>query len=507
MRALLACLTLMSGLLGAPGLVRSETPVAPGGERRLALVIGNAAYQLTGNLANPVHDARAMSKMLRGLGFEVIEGTDLDRAGMQRVIGDFAKRMHGADMALFYYAGHGIQVNGENLLIPTDAEIETETDLALATVPLDVIQDQMADAPRIKLIVLDACRDNPFHSRLGQARGATRALSQPDGLAPVSLRGDVGGTLIAFATDPGAYALDGQGQRHSPFTQALLRHMPRPGLELHEMMIDIRAEVWHRTNQAQRPWSNSSLTGKVYLASPQAEHLARPAALAAPPGIGQVDDTANLAEIALWRAAERATSAAAYHAYLDTYPRGVFAGLAELRLGALLDPADPAEQALSSPRIASRVPNPKPAPVTGEQAEQALALARAEKVAVQRNLRRLGFPPGQADGVFGPRTRKAIRRWQSVAGTAATGFLDRAQLSRLSREAASARVASLSAPKRTARTTTRPRPATGTGKGTGLLDQALHEIELNFRASATGPAPDPDVERLLRRQRVDAHQR
>ena len=503
MRALLACLALTFAILLKPF---AALPAAPE-QRRLALVIGNADYRLAGSLANPVRDAQAMASMLRELGFDVIEGTDLDRAGMQSAIGEFAERLHGTDIALFYYAGHGIQVDGENLLIPTDADIVTETDLALATVPLEIIQRQMADAPRIKLVVLDACRDNPFRDRLRKGRGATRSLSTPDGLAPVSLRGDVGGTLIAFATDPGAYALDGKGQRHSPFTQALLRHMPKPGLELHEMMIDVRAEVWAATDQTQRPWSNSSLTGKVYLASNPEKVVAETSPSPHPPGTVETSQTAELAEVALWRAAERETSAAAYHAYLDAFPRGVFAGLAELRLGALLDPADPVELAVTKPSDTQPIPRPRPDHVPGESTELTLALAYPEKTTVQRNLQRLGFRPGRVDGIFGPRTRAAIRSWQNSTGLSATGFLDRPQLSRMAREASSARVASLSAPSRPVRTTTRRGRPVDPGPETGLLDRALHEIELNLQASVNGPRPNPKVERLLKQQRTDAHQR
>ena len=481
------------------------SPASAWAERRLALVIGNAKYRLAGDLANPASDASAMAKMLRGIGFEVIEGSDLDRAGMQAAIGDFGKRLTGADIALFYYAGHGIQVDGENLLIPTDAEIQTESDLALATVPLRVVQQQMADAPRVKLIILDACRDNPFHDQLKRLLPPTRALSTPDGLAAVNLRGDVGGTFIAFATDPGAYAQDGHGQPNSPFTQALLRHMPRPGIELHEMMIDVRGDVWRATGEAQRPWSNSSLTGKVFLGPRRAEGLTRARPHSRPPGTGSIGHTAELAEVALWRAAERSTSAAAYHAYLDAYPKGVFAGLAELRLGALLDPADPAEIAVSEPGSTNPIPMPRPNLTVETPEAQTLALARTEIVTIQRNLQRLGFRPGKADGIFGPRTRAAVRGWQKSSGIPSTGLPDRLQLAQMAREASSAQVASLVTPTRPARVRTRrghpEQPARG------LIDQALHEIELNFRASASGTPPDPAVERLLRHQRVDAYQR
>jgi uncharacterized caspase-like protein len=300
--------------------------------KRVALVIGNGEYVQVGSLDNPARDARAMGEVLRNVGFDVVQGIDLDRAGMQDALKVFSGKLNSAEVALFYYAGHGIQVEGENYLIPIDAQIENETDLAFATVPLGLIEEQMSKVPRVKLIMLDACRDNPFKMDLMRTLSPTRAVTLSDGLAPVSLAEDVGGTFIAFATDPGAYASDGLGRDHAPFTQALLDNMSRPGIEIHEMMIDVRAQVWEDTGNAQRPWSNSSLTGKFYFSEPLPKAPA-PTAPASSDALVAAVDQANL-DLAFWQSISDGGSEAEYQAYLNKFPNGVFAEIARARITA-----------------------------------------------------------------------------------------------------------------------------------------------------------------------------
>ncbi len=301
--------------------------------KRVALVIGNADYVQVGALDNPARDARAMGDVLRNVGFDVVQGIDLDRSGMQDALRVFAGKLESAEVALFYYAGHGIQVDGENYLIPIDAAIENETDLAFATVPLGLIEEQMSEVPRVKLIMLDACRDNPFKMDLMRSMSPNRSISVSDGLAPVSLADDVGGTFIAFATDPGAYASDGLGRDHAPFTQALLDNMSRPGMEIHEMMIDVRAQVWENTEQAQRPWSNSSLTGKFYFSEPKEEAPAPAVATPASDALVAAVEQADL-ELAFWQSISDGGSEAEYQAYLNKFPDGVFAEIARARITA-----------------------------------------------------------------------------------------------------------------------------------------------------------------------------
>lgn len=327
--------------------------------KRVALIIGNGDYEQVGSLDNPARDARSMGDVLRNVGFDVVQGIDLDRAGMQDALKTFTNKLHSAEVALFYYAGHGIQVDGENYLIPVDAQIENETDLAFATVPLGLIEEQMSKVPRVKLIMLDACRDNPFKMDLKRNLSPTRALSVSDGLAPVSLAEDVGGTFIAFATDPGAYASDGLGREHAPFTQALLDNMSRPGIEIHEMMIDVRAQVWEDTDHAQRPWSNSSLTGKFYFSDP----VEAPKAPVADPSSDELVaavDRADL-DLAFWQSISESGSEAEYQAYLNKFPDGVFAEIARARI-----------TAGAAAQIAQAIAPPGRAQSSGEQSAQLL---------------------------------------------------------------------------------------------------------------------------------------
>ena len=197
-------------------------------QRRIALVIGNGDYLHTTVLPNAPNDGRAMAEALRGLDFEVLEGIDVDRRGTEDLIRQFAQRLRGADVGLFYYAGHGLQVDGSNYIVPIDGALEDETDVAFEAVRLDVVLTQLERQPRTNLVFLDACRDNPLAARAGSTRSA--AVSR--GLA--RMNGSIG-TLIAYATEPDTVALDGDGP-HSPFTAALLQHIGTPGLEVRQML-------------------------------------------------------------------------------------------------------------------------------------------------------------------------------------------------------------------------------------------------------------------------------
>jgi hypothetical protein len=228
--------------------------------RRIALVIGNGSYANASNLPNPGNDARAIARSLREMGFEVSEGTDLDRPGMEKLLRAFLSASATARVSLLFYAGHGLQVGGKNYLVPVDAKIASATDFMFDTVELDKILAGLEDESRTNIIILDACRDNPLASRLAER---TRSSSVGSGLASVSALGT--GTLIAFAAAPGQVALDGSGP-HSPFTAALLKHIASPGVELRTMLTHVRSEVVRATQNKQVPWDHSSLLDAVYLA-------------------------------------------------------------------------------------------------------------------------------------------------------------------------------------------------------------------------------------------------
>ena len=229
-------------------------------EKRVALVIGNAAYKNVPGLANPRNDAGDMTSKLKDLRFEVVIGQDLDLMGMRQSIRDFIGKLEGADVALFFYAGHGLQVGGNNYMAPVDAQLASYDDLDFEVLPIDLVLSAMERNAKVNLVFLDACRDNPLASTLARSMG-TRSASVGRGLAKL----DTGvGSLIAFATQPGSVAFDGKG-RNSPFTTALLAHLGTPGQSLTDDLIEVRRAVLEATQGKQVPWDSSSLTGPVVL--------------------------------------------------------------------------------------------------------------------------------------------------------------------------------------------------------------------------------------------------
>jgi tetratricopeptide (TPR) repeat protein len=242
--------------------------VAPAG-LRLALVIGNGTYGHVRALPNPPNDARAIASSLRDIGFTVSEGIDLDRAAMQKMTRDFLREAVRAQVALVYYAGHGVQIDGRNFLVPVDVRLEPGHSITDGMIDMDTITAGLDDQVRTNILILDACRNNPMAEHVASA-APDRAIEAGAGLAAPGTLGagaTLGaGTLIAFATAPGKVALDGDGA-NSPFSAALSRHIGTPGLEVQQMLTRVRAEVVARTNGKQVPWSNSSLLGEVYLAA------------------------------------------------------------------------------------------------------------------------------------------------------------------------------------------------------------------------------------------------
>lgn len=234
----------------------------------MALIIGNGAYAHVKALPNPPNDPRAVARALRDIGFTVSEGVDLDRAAMQKMTRDFLREAARAQVVLVYYAGHGVQVDGRNYLIPVDVELKPGARMMDAMIDMDTIMAGPDDQVRTNILIFDACRNNPMAQQVASV-GINRAIEAAPGLAaPTSLGAGAtlgAGTLIAFATAPGQVALDGEGA-NSPFSAALSRHLATPGLEVQQMPTRVRAEVVSTTKNKQVPWSNSSLLGEVYLA-------------------------------------------------------------------------------------------------------------------------------------------------------------------------------------------------------------------------------------------------
>ncbi len=230
---------------------------------RLALVVGNADYATAGILRNPVNDARAVAERLVELGFAVRTEYDLDGESFQRIVGEFVGELGKAAagesgrpkpvVAVLYYAGHGVQIRGQNYLLPVDSDFDSEADLQLRTVNLGIVMEAMNNIASTSIVLLDCCRDNPLPRMLGGP--ATRSLGTHHGLAGVDVPN---GSFIAFSTQPDAVADDGQGT-HSPFTDALLRYINQPDTPISEMMIHVRRTVHETTSGRQIPWDRSAL--------------------------------------------------------------------------------------------------------------------------------------------------------------------------------------------------------------------------------------------------------
>src|ERR1700754_2029545 len=230
-------------------------------DRRVAFVVGNGAYKNVAALPNPAIDAKSMASVLRNIGFEVVEGSNLTRDKMTERLLEFGKKAQGADVALFFYAGHGIAISGTNYLLPVDADIKSEMDVKLgAAINIDLTLDQTMSDAKVKLVFLDACRDNPFAAKIKST--ATRSVAVGSGLAEMK-SGE--GTLIAFATGPGQTALDGTDGQNSPFTRALISHITQPGIEIQQAMTEVRSQVNEETSKVQLPWGHTNLIGAVYL--------------------------------------------------------------------------------------------------------------------------------------------------------------------------------------------------------------------------------------------------
>ena len=228
--------------------------------KRVALVIGNRACRDTPPLVNSMNDATAIAAALENLGFAVILGTDLSKAAMDAKILAFAVALPGAEAAVFFYSGHGLQSGNINYLVPVDAKIASVATLNFETVRLQDVQQIMERGAKTSILFLDACRDNPLARNLAPA-GSTRSGETNSGLAPVE-SGAVG-TLISFSTEPGNVALDGLGN-NSPYTSALVRLIGTPGEEIMSMLMEVRKEVHVLTTGRQTPWEHSALVDKFY---------------------------------------------------------------------------------------------------------------------------------------------------------------------------------------------------------------------------------------------------
>lgn len=288
-------------------------------ERRVALVIGNGKYNHASELPNPKNDANDVSAALKRSGFEVILGIDLDQHAMRETSIQFAKAARDADVAMFYYAGHAIQFNGINYLIPIDSRLRDEADLRRMVRVEEVVAD-LQQAKNLRILVLDACRDNPLAETLKRSIGRTRAASVQQGLAKID---SPEGMIVSYATQAGLTAEDGFG-RNSPYTKAFLRHIESKA-EIGTVFRRVSADVYAATKQKQLPEVSLSLIGEFYLHGKPDNGLAS----AAPPP----PDPAAVA----WETIKNTKDAQLVKEYLDQFSEGIFAALARSRLRSLTE--------------------------------------------------------------------------------------------------------------------------------------------------------------------------
>lgn len=330
-RLLILCFAL---LLGAPPLAQAQAQKASGGAttirtaavsengRRTALVIGNGAYKVA-PLTNPVPDARVVAEALLAARFRVIRLENASRETMLKAITEFGNEIDLGGVGVFYYAGHGVQVRGENYLVPVDAKIDREEEIRTRSVNAQEILDRMASAKNgLNLVFLDACRNDPFPRA---SRSAASGLAKMDA---------AWGTLISFATAPGSVAEDGE-RANSPYSRHLAAAIREPGLRIEDVLKRVRAQVREETRGRQITWDNSSIEGDFYFHPGEARSAAAASAV----------DSGPQAETVFWNSIKDSQNPREFEIYLKRYPDGAFAELAQERIAALQADDAPAEPA------------------------------------------------------------------------------------------------------------------------------------------------------------------
>lgn len=361
--------------------------------RKLALVIGNSKYAAAGVLPNGVRDAASFHAFLTTSGFQSTLVLDGDRKALAESLSKFSRDIQPQDTALFYFAGHGMQMQGENYLLGTEARLASEFDVKGETLALSDVIGSIERRARIALVFVDACRNNPLADRLNaEIEGKSRAAATR-GLAPIQTSG--AGTMVAFAAAPGQLAYDGAGD-NSPFTKALIDNLAQPGLEVGTAFKRVIRQVRLETQDKQSPQILSSLALEFYFGDEKA----------AAGGGGDF-----LAEIDFGKA-ERIATPRAWKQFLGKYPTGEHAQLARQALVEL--EGDKPEKRLS------------PA-----EAEKTLNLSLAQRKEIQLALVQLGYDIGNPDGSFGKQTRREIARYQKALGLPETGFLTEITAARL----------------------------------------------------------------------------
>lgn len=326
-------LALLPAILFFSSMAKADTArgiqIKPG---RYALVIGNGAYPVS-PLRNPTNDSSDIAYLLETLDFTVIHHQNVDLRKMETAVRKFGEILKTGGTGVFYYAGHGMQVEGRNYLIPVDARIESESDVRFEALDVGRVLGKMEDAGNdLNIVILDACRDNPFARSFRSSQSGLARMDAPRG------------TLIAYATSPGSVAADGaDGERNGIYTKHLLRHLSTPGLPTEQAFKNVRIGVIQDTESQQVPWESSSLIGDFYFASAGASQTSRPETQL--PVSEAKDDSYAEYEALYWESIKDSNNPDLFRAYLKKYPHGAFADIAEIKLQDL-----PKSETASAPR-------------------------------------------------------------------------------------------------------------------------------------------------------------
>ena len=422
------------------------TPNAAHAERRVALVIGNSDYSNTSPLRNPRNDANDVAATLKQVGFEVHLGLDLNQRGFGMMVEKFARELEGADVGLLFYAGHALQINEKNYLVSTDARLENEFLIASESIELEPIVRLMESKSQTNLVFLDACRNNPLAENLRRNLAALkRSANLGRGLA--RMEPSARDTLIAFAAAPGQEAADGS-DRNSPFTASLLRHIPKPGVEVSVMLKEVAADVRRETRNAQRPQQLSDMSKTFYFASALSTGAVAQTVEKAAPAPDRTLD------VAYWSSAQASNDCDSIRAYIQRFPDGAFIDLAKLaerrlcplarRVTATPEPGAPGAVDASAPRLTpgpamssaspppapepSAIPRPEPNPRSDPAPPNIAALpeiaalppvapARDDDLArnAQLELMRLGCAKDDAEDSWSTAARQAVRKFNRSA--------------------------------------------------------------------------------------------
>ena len=315
-------LVIAAGIFIAPALAKGK---------RVALVFGNSAYEHTTQLANPKNDAEDFASALTTIGFEVTKIDDADFSTMRRALRDFGRKSQGSDIAMVYFAGHGMEVDKNNYLIPVDAQLVSDQDVEYEAISIELLNRAVAGAKNLRMILLDACRNNPFVSKMSRSI-STRAIGR--GLAPVEPQH---GTLVSYAAREGTTAADGEG-RNSPYTKALVSHIQEPGLDIRFLFAKVRDSVLDATSGAQEPFMYGSLPGKeIYLVpgekpKPKVETGTTPDTKSPVVIFDPTKSNTVAVELEYWDTVKDSGDIEYIQSYLDQYPNGKFVPLARLKI-------------------------------------------------------------------------------------------------------------------------------------------------------------------------------